>query len=263
MRLKPSRLFVTVLLFLACAALVSLIQAQSEEAPNKCSTDWDFCNSGTEEENAYYWQLGWCAAAIESGAVEASPSACMSQPEGTVTFPPSSRRQADASGEDVPINPEGNNACYDWGDMCSSGTEEENEYHWQLGWCVYAVHTRSTWASVDACMGQPEGTVSYPAWSAPAALVNPSPPQPKGMQGPPPPKSAPNPERPRWQNQPPIPEGYVCLEWSSSGTVCWTITRPLPPGAVCTHRRGLKNDEGEFIWNECLYWAFLEVTEEP
>ncbi len=181
MKLRLSRSLFTVILFLACAALVSLIQAQSEEAPNKCSTDWDFCNSGTEEENAYYWRLGWCAAAIERGAVEASPSACMNQPEGTVTFPPSTRRMVDASFEDVPINPEGNNACYDWGDVCTSGTEEENEYHWQLGWCVYAVYTRSTWVSVSSCMGQAEGSVSYPAWSAPAHLVNPSRPDSPGV----------------------------------------------------------------------------------
>ncbi len=172
MKLQLSRSMVTVLLFLACAALVSLIQAQSEEAPNKCDTDWDFCNSGTEEENAYYWRLGWCAAAIEMGLVDVSPSACMNQPEGTVTFPPSTSVAGAA------VNPDSNNACDDWGDMCSSGTEEENAYHWQLGWCVYAVHTRATWASVSACMGQPEGTVTYPPWSAPASIVNPSRPDP-------------------------------------------------------------------------------------
>jgi len=87
MKLQLSRSLVTVLLFLACVALVLLTQETKASDPNKCNTDWDFCNSGTEAENEYYWRLGWCAAAIERGAVSASPSACMGQEEGTVTWP--------------------------------------------------------------------------------------------------------------------------------------------------------------------------------
>jgi len=287
MKLQRSLSLVSVLLFLACVALVLLAQAQDGNEPNKCNTDWDFCNSGTEAENEYYWRLGWCAAAIERGAVSASPSACMGQEEGTVSFPPSSRRRAAASGttllqEDVPIDPDGN-ACHDWGDLCDSGTEAENEYHWRLGWCVWAVGTGTVLGSVSACMGEPEGTVSHPPWSPhPEGTPEPSPPNHGG--GPPSspnpdggPPSQPNPEgthepkpwpppkpddRPRWQNQPPIPSGHVCLERSSDGKVCWLIGPPLPPGHYCNGKRGVFNQWGEFIWNLCHRWAY-EGTQEP
>ncbi len=123
---------------------------------NKCYTDWDFCNSGSEAENAYYWMLGWCAAAIERGAVAASPSACMGQEEGTVTFPPSS--SALAAGDD--------NKCYtDW-DFCNSGSEAENAYYWMLGWCTSAIERGAVSASLSACMGGEEGAVSVPSSSS-------------------------------------------------------------------------------------------------
>ena len=244
MRLQLSRSMVTVLLFLACVALVSLIQAQ-EDVPNKCNTDWDFCNSGTEEENAYHWHLGWCAAAIEAGFVTVSPSACMNQPEGTVTFPPSTRRQEDVSSEDEPTDP-GNNACFDWGDMCSSGTEQENEYHWQLGWCVYAVHTRATWASVDACMGQPEGTVSYPAWSAPVGAV-----------------SSTRPDAPG-----PSPEQLASRELDTSFAGGGGTVLGAPEGFVCLVYLPVEDQWGHHY--ECVNWRPIgwkkpdpEATQEP
>ncbi len=40
--------------------------------PNKCYTEWDFCNAGSEAENAYFWRLGWYAAASERGEVSVS-----------------------------------------------------------------------------------------------------------------------------------------------------------------------------------------------
>jgi len=36
---------------------------------NKCYTEWDFCSAGSEAENAYFWRLGWCAAAVERGVL--------------------------------------------------------------------------------------------------------------------------------------------------------------------------------------------------
>ncbi len=40
--------------------------------PNKCYTEWDFCNAGSEAENAYFWRLGWYSAASERGEVSVS-----------------------------------------------------------------------------------------------------------------------------------------------------------------------------------------------
>ncbi len=238
MKLRLSRSMVTVLLFSACVALISLIQAQ-DDVPNKCETDWDFCNSGTEEENAYYWQLGWCASMIEIGFVEVSPSACMNQPEGTVTFPPSTTIMVGASDEDGSINPGSNNACDDWGDICTSGTEEENAYHWQLGWCVFAVYTRATWASVSGCMGKPEGTVSHPPWSAPVALVNPSRPDAPGLS------QRQIEDRPDWFGSIlGAPEGMVCVQYQP-------VPGPEGHHYECTN------------WRPTYYKPKPEPTEEP
>jgi len=134
-----SRLFVSVILFAACVVLVLLAQAQSgggqtlDPAPNKCHTEWDFCNAGSEAENAYHWRLGWCVAAVESGAASVSVSACMGQEEGTVSYP---RSLSSSSASAVSSMPEGAqpNKCYTEWDFCNSGTEAENAYFWRLGW---------------------------------------------------------------------------------------------------------------------------------
>jgi len=253
MKLQLSRSFVTVILFLACVALVLLTQETKASDPNKCNTDWDFCNSGTEAENAYYWRLGWCAAAIERGAVSTSPSACMGQEEGTVTFPPSSpakvQRLSPASAQlegtpepsppQPPPSPPDDNACHDWGDLCDSGTEAENEYHWRLGWCVWAVKTGAVSVSVSACMGEPEGTVSHPPWSPhPEGTPEPSPPNPGGgppwssnPDGGPPSSSNPSP-RPH-ENLLPPPPGFSPT--SSEGSSTTFYKQDIPPGHVCDH----------------------------
>ncbi len=44
---------------------------------NKCYTEWDFCSAGSEAENAYFWRLGWCAAAVERGALSGELGHCM------------------------------------------------------------------------------------------------------------------------------------------------------------------------------------------
>ncbi len=257
MKLQRSRSMVSVLLFLACVALVLLTQETKASDPNKCNTDWDFCNSGTEAENAYYWRLGWCAAAIERGAVSSSPSACMGQEEGTVTFPPSSpakvQRSSPASalpeGTQEPSPPSGGNACHDWGDLCDSGTEAENEYHWRLGWCVWAVKTGAASGSVSACMGEPEGTVSHPPWSPQPEGEPPSPLDPDGgLPSSPNPDggapSSPDPDGEPSSSANPFsdwvagevigpPEGNICLLYTKVGEhqyecVWYATTRPNP-----------------------------------
>jgi len=296
--MKLSRLFVTLLLFLACVALVLLAQAQGGNEPNKCHTDWDFCNSGTEAENAYYWRLGWCAAAIERGAVSASPSACMGQEEGTVSFPSSSPARAQRSapararleGTQEPLPPPppppppsplpDGNACHDWGDLCNSGSEAENEYHWRLGWCVWAVKTGAVSDSVSACMGEPEGTVSHPPWSPhpdggppsqpnPEGTPEPSPPNPGDPPSPPNPggnpPSPPNPpSNPGGEpSQPSIPVGLICLERHSSGRCSLIGTPPIPAhlnwaehGWRCSGRRAVFNNRGQLVWHLCTRWDY-------
>ena len=36
---------------------------------NLCHTVWTFCNTGTPEQQAYFWRLGWYASAVERGEV--------------------------------------------------------------------------------------------------------------------------------------------------------------------------------------------------
>jgi len=110
--------------------------------PNKCYSEWDFCNAGTEAENAYHWQLGWCVAAVESGAVSVSVSACMGREEGTVSYPRSSSSSVVGS----------DNKCYTEWDFCSAGSEAENAYFWRLGWCAAAVERGALSGELGHCM---------------------------------------------------------------------------------------------------------------
>jgi len=197
-----SRLFVTVILFLACVVLVLLAQAQGEAEPNKCHTDWDFCNSGSEAENAYHWQLGWCVAAVERGAVSASVSACMGQEEGTVSYP---RTSSSSSSSSAPAAAD-DNKCYTEWDFCNSGSEAENAYHWKLGWCTSAAERGTMSLSVDQCMGEGPTT------------------------GSPPPEETTEPAN-RCYFWDPI--NSVCLRWILT-PYHWTAT--IPPGMMCTHR---------------------------
>ena len=207
---QVSRLFVSVILFAACVVLVLLAQAQSGTVdPNKCYTEWDFCNAGDEHQNAYHWRLGWCVAAVERGAVSVSVSACMGQEEGTVSFPRSlSVPPVPAAGDD--------NKCYTEWDFCSSGSEAENAYFWKLGWCVAGVERGTILISLGQCMSgeaPPIGGILIPL----------------------------------------LPEGTlepgknVCLRWIFSGAVgtdiCvhWSLTpyvwdATLPPGMICWTR---------------------------
>jgi len=216
MKLQRSRSLVSVLLFLACVVLVLLAQAQGgDNDPNKCHTDWDFCNSGTEAENEYYWRLGWCAAAIERGEVSASPSACMGQEEGTVSFPSSSPSRALPSSRHPSSqhfsSPSGDNKCNtDW-DFCNSGGEAENAYHWRLGWCAAGIESGTLSVSPSECMGQPEGTVSLPSPISP-----------------PPPSSPPSSKPP----DPAPPTGFELVKSSGPGGA-WFYKEIIPPGNFC------------------------------
>ncbi len=143
-----SRLFVSVVLFAACVVLALLAQAQSgggaDSEPNKCYSEWDFCSAGTEAENAYHWQLGWCVAAVERGAIEVSVSACMGREEGSVSYPRSSSSSSSSSAA------ASDNKCFTEWDFCSAGSEAENAYFWRLGWCAVAVERGAM--SLGQCM---------------------------------------------------------------------------------------------------------------
>jgi len=164
---QVSRLFVSVILFAACVVLVLLAQAQSggggqtlDPAPNKCHTEWDFCNAGSEAENAYHWRLGWCVAAVESGAASVSVSACMGQEEGTVSYP---RSLSPASASSSSSMPEGAqpNKCYTEWDFCNSGTEAENAYFWRLGWYSAAEEQGAGMHCIDRATAPPYGCIKH------------------------------------------------------------------------------------------------------
>jgi hypothetical protein len=50
---------------------------------NKCFGEWDWCNDDPNERvRAYWWEAGWCAAAIEAGALkEKTIAECTSTPD--------------------------------------------------------------------------------------------------------------------------------------------------------------------------------------
>ena len=43
-------------------------------ADNLCATVWTFCNTGTPEQIAYYWRLGWYASQVQTGALAGDPA---------------------------------------------------------------------------------------------------------------------------------------------------------------------------------------------
>lgn len=51
---------------------------------NKCYDDWDWCNDSTEFENAYWWEAGWCADAIEAEVIRGTVDECTGTPDDTV-----------------------------------------------------------------------------------------------------------------------------------------------------------------------------------
>ncbi len=165
-----SRLFVSVILFAACVVLVLLAQAQSGGGGadldlNKCHTEWDFCNAGSEAENAYHWRLGWCVAAVESGAASVSVSACMGQEEGTVSYPRSLSPASASSGSSMPAGAQPNKCYTEW-DFCNAGTEAENAYFWRLGWYSAAEEQGAVSVSLYEFMGG-EAPTAVPRRAAP------------------------------------------------------------------------------------------------
>jgi len=153
---KLSRWFVGVILFAACVALILLMQAQlggGEAEPNKCHTDWDFCNDGSAAENAYHWRLGWCVAAVERGAVPVSVSTCMGEEGDSVSSPRSSSPPSAFTDE---------NKCYAEWDFCNAGTEAENAYFWRLGWCTAGFERGVLSGSLDQCMRGEQSTGGAP-----------------------------------------------------------------------------------------------------
>ncbi len=211
---KVSRLFVTIILFAACVVLALLAQAQSgggaDSEPNKCYSEWDFCNSGSEAENAYHWRLGWCVAAVERGAIEVSVSACMGREEGTVSYP---RSLSPASLSSSPSMPEGAqpNKCYTEWDFCNAGTEAENAYFWRLGWYSAAEEQGEVSVSLYEFMGG----------EAPTAV-------PRSIAG----------GGPRPEVSPDLPwSRAICWEsWNEdTGMICgWYVTNP--PDEHCIDR---------------------------
>ncbi len=169
---KVSRWFVSVVLFAACVVLVLLAQAQSggggqtlDPAPNKCHTEWDFCNAGSDAENAYHWRLGWCVAAVESGAASVSVSACMGQEEGTISYPRSLSSSSASSVSSMPAGAQPNKCYTEW-DFCNAGSEAENAYFWKLGWYSAAEEQGAVSVSLYEFMGG-EAPTALPTRKAP------------------------------------------------------------------------------------------------
>ena len=57
----------------ADSAPVSPPAAAPAGGDNLCQTVWTFCNSGTPEQNAYFWRLGFFASAVQRGEIAGDP----------------------------------------------------------------------------------------------------------------------------------------------------------------------------------------------
>lgn len=76
---KTFTLFLSV--FIALLFSIALVPTFAAEfTDNKCYEEWD-CGDGSTDESLYWWEAGWCAAAIESGIVNTSIADCTSSPD--------------------------------------------------------------------------------------------------------------------------------------------------------------------------------------
>ena len=55
---------------------------------NLCHTVWTFCNTGTPEQIAYYWRLGWYAAEVQQGKLSGDPARLAAGATPVPTSPP-------------------------------------------------------------------------------------------------------------------------------------------------------------------------------
>ena len=78
-----SKKYLTILTILMSLLIsVAVLPTLAEEfTGNKCFDDWNWCNNGTEDEQAYWWEAGWCAAAIEAGVEGGTVEDCTSTPD--------------------------------------------------------------------------------------------------------------------------------------------------------------------------------------
>lgn len=83
MKLKSILGFMGIMLILTVAipAFVFSPTMADDFEGNKCFDEWSWCNDGTSDENAYWWEAGWCTAAIEASVLEGSVSDCTSSPD--------------------------------------------------------------------------------------------------------------------------------------------------------------------------------------
>jgi|GEM_PF-4370793 len=45
---------------------------------NKCYDEWDWCGDGTTDVSNYWWEAGWCAAALEAKVISGTIASCTS-----------------------------------------------------------------------------------------------------------------------------------------------------------------------------------------
>jgi hypothetical protein len=68
------KLFVVLMaIVLSSMSVMSVAAQDADGVVNKCETEWTWCNGGTDDENAYWWHMGWLAQAYEDGVITESP----------------------------------------------------------------------------------------------------------------------------------------------------------------------------------------------
>lgn len=67
--------------------MITLVTIGEDFTDNKCFDEWTWCNDSTPDENAYWWEAGWCAAAIEAGVIGGSVPDCTSTPDDDYVAP--------------------------------------------------------------------------------------------------------------------------------------------------------------------------------
>jgi hypothetical protein len=66
---------VTMLVVLLVVVIIAPTFAE-DFTGNKCFDEWDWCGDGSTDESYYWWNAGWCTAAIEAGAIGGTVKSC-------------------------------------------------------------------------------------------------------------------------------------------------------------------------------------------
>ncbi|GEM_PF-3756844 len=75
-----TRYTLLIVILVSLSLFTAPIFTQDDFTDNKCYTEWD-CGDGTTDVSRYWWEAGWCAAAIEAEFISGTVAECTGSPD--------------------------------------------------------------------------------------------------------------------------------------------------------------------------------------